>query len=164
MYWDFSPRQSLVRVTDLTESHGQIPLPIQYLKHSIYLVLVIATVSGCTRTVQAWPPPIVPGSEVRVRFAAPRVVVFEGGRVKDSVAGVRELRGRVFALHNDTLVLSVASKQSRNASEAGVDQLATIALDQSTSVTTSEVDGWKFAYALLAGCVLIFAAAVLSGS
>jgi len=78
---------------------------------------------------------------------------------------VRELDGHVFALRNDTLVLRVDSKQSGNASEAGTpDVLATIALDQSTSVTTSKVDGWKFAYALLAGCVLLFVAAVFSGS
>jgi len=39
-----------------------------------------------------------------------------------------------------------------------------LALDQSTVITVSEVDGWKLGYALLAGTVLIFAVAVLSGS
>ena len=135
------------------------------LKHSILLASVVAAASGCVRTVQAWPPPITAGSTVDVRFAVPRLVVFERGLLKDSVARVRELRGAVLAVHNDTLVLLVSGSQSANATGSRtVERRATIALDQSTLVTTSEVDGWKFAYALLAGCVLIFAAAVLSGS
>jgi hypothetical protein len=40
---------------------------------------------------------------------------------------------------------------------------ATLVLDQSTTVTRTEIDGWKFSYALLAGTVLIFAALVMSG-
>lgn len=135
------------------------------MKHATYLALVIAVAGGCTRTVQAWPPPIIPGSTVHVRFAAPRLVVFESGRLRDSIAGVRELDGNVFSLQNNILVLSVASRQYGNSDEPDTsERLAAIALDQSTSVTTSEVDGWKLAYAILAGCVLIFVAVVMSGS
>ncbi len=69
------------------------------------------------------------------------------------------------AVHGDTLVLSVASAVSVNAGESSMmDRRATLALDQSTIVTVKQLDGWKFAYALLAGSVLIFAAAVMSGS
>ena len=78
---------------------------------------------------------------------------------------MRELRGSVLAIRNDTLVLLVAGRKSGNAAESGtLERRATIALDQSTLVTTSEVDSWKLAYVFLAGCVLIFAAVVLSGS
>lgn len=135
------------------------------MKQAITLALVVAVAGACTRSVQAWPPAIIPGTAVYVRFAEPRLVVFERGRLRDSVAAVRELNGSVFSLHNNVLVLSVANRQSGNAAQSGGgERLATIALDQSTLLTTSEIDGWKFAYALLAGCVLIFVAAVMSGS
>lgn len=134
------------------------------MKQATYLALVIAVAGACTRSVQAWPPPIIPGTAVHVRFAEPRLVVFEHGRLRDSVAGVRELNGSVFSLHNNVLVLSVASRQSGSATQSAGERLATIALDQSTLLSTSAIDGWKFAYALLAGCVLIFVAVVMSGS
>ena len=135
------------------------------LSRAIFLALLVAGAGGCVRTVQAWPPPITPGITVRVRFAAPRLVVFERGIRRDSVAGVRELRGSVFALRGDTLVLRVATEVSGNASESGIlERQTTVALDQSTIVTLAEVDGWKFAYGLLAGSVLIFVAVVMSGS
>ena len=103
---------------------------------------------------------------MHVHFAAPRVVVFEQGVLKDSVSGVRDLRGTVVALHGDTVLLSVATVVvSGNVDRSRTtDRRAVLALDQSTTVTLSEVDGWKFAYALLAGAVLIFAALVMSGS
>lgn len=100
-----------------------------------------------------------------VYFAAPRFVVFERGALKDSVGGIRDLRGTILAVHADTLVLSVASAVSVNGGETSMmDRRATLALDQSTIVTLRQLDGWKFAYALLAVSVLIFAAAVMSGS
>jgi len=71
----------------------------------------------------------------------------------------------VFALRGDTLVLRVATELSGDASESGIlERQTTVALDQSTIVTLAEVDGWKFAYGLLAGSVLIFVAVVMSGS
>jgi hypothetical protein len=102
---------------------------------------------------------------VRVHFATPRLVVYQQGQLQDSLAGVRELRGLVVALRGDTLVLRVTSDRkdsTRNSGEAKRE--STLVLDQSTTVTRTEIDGWKFSYALLAGSVLIFAALVLSGS
>jgi hypothetical protein len=132
---------------------------------SITLALVLAGASGCVRTVQAWPPPLTAGTAVRVHFVTPRVVVYQRGRLQDSVAGVRELQGLVVALRGDTLVLRVKSDLARSADESReAEREATLVLDQSTTVTRTEIDGWKFSYALLAGSVLIFAALVLSGS
>jgi hypothetical protein len=132
---------------------------------SITIALLLAGASGCVRTVQAWPPPLTPGTAVRVHFAAPRLVVYRRGRVQDSVAGVQELRGLVVRLRGDTLVLRVKSDRARSADESReAEREATLVLDQSTTVTRTEIDGWKFSYALLAGTVLIFAALVLSGS
>jgi hypothetical protein len=132
---------------------------------SITLALVLAGAGGCVRTVQAWPPPLTAGTAVRVHFAAPRLVVYQRGRVQDSVAGVRELRGLVVALRGDTLVMLVKSDRPRSADESReAESETTLVLDQSTTVTRTEIDSWKFSYALLAGSVLIFAALVLSGS
>jgi hypothetical protein len=132
---------------------------------SISLALLAGCVCSCMRTVRAWPPPLAPGTTVDVHFAVPTIVVFERGVAKDSVRGIRDLRGTVLAVHGDTLVLSAASAVSVNAGETNMrDRRATLALDQSTIVTLREMDGWKFAYALLAGSVLIYVAAVLSGS
>ena len=131
---------------------------------SITLALLLVA-SGCVRTVQAWPPPLAPGTNVRVHFAAPRLVVYQHGRVQDSVAGVRELRGLVVALRGDTLVLRVKSDRARSADESReAERETTLILDQSTTVSRTEIDGWKISYALLAGSVLIFAALVMSGS
>jgi len=125
---------------------------------------LLAVVGGCARTVQAWPPPFTQGTNVHVHFDAPRVVVFERGPAKDTVEGIRDLRGTALALRGDTLTLSVA-RVSGDAGETTIsDRRAMLALDQSTVITVSEVDGWKLGYALLAGTVLIFAVAVLSGS
>jgi hypothetical protein len=100
-----------------------------------------------------------------VRFTPPRTVAFEHGVLKDSVRSVRELRGIVFGLHGDSLVLSVASALADNGLESAMmDRRAALALDQSTTVTMKQLDGWKFAYGVLAASVVIFAALVLSGS
>jgi len=132
---------------------------------SITLALSLAAASGCVRTVQAWPPPLTPGSTVRVHFATPRLVVYQRGRVQDSVAGVRELRGLVVALRGDTLVLRLMNDRTDSAGKSReAEREATLALDQSTTVTRTEIDGWKVSYAFLAGSVLIFAALVMSGS
>jgi hypothetical protein len=132
---------------------------------SIALALLLAGASGCVRTVQAWPPPLTPGTTVRVHFATPRFVVYKRGLVQDSVAGVREVRGVVVALRGDTLVMLVKSDRPRSADESReAESETTLVLDQSTTVTRTEIDSWKFSYALLAGSVLIFAALVLSGS
>ena len=131
---------------------------------SITIALLLAGASGCVRTVQTWPPALSPGTAVRVHFAAPRLVVYQHGRVQDSVAGVRDLRGLVVALRGDTLVMRVKSDRARSADESReAERETTLILDQSTTVTRTEIDGWKFSYALLAGSVLIFAALVLSG-
>ena len=131
---------------------------------SITLALVLAGASGCVRTVQAWPPPLTPGTAVRVHFATPRVVVYQRGRLQDSVAGVPELRGLVVALRGDTLVLRVTSDRKDSAGKSGEAERETkLVLDQSTTVTRTEIDSWKLSYAFLAGSVLIFAALVLSG-
>ena len=130
----------------------------------ILLALLLAGPNGCVRTVQAWPPPLTPGTAVRVHFATPRVVVYQRGRLQDSVAGVPELRGRVVALRGDTLVLRVKSDRKDSTGNSREEEReSTLVLDQSTTVTRTEIDGWKFSYALLAGSVLIFAVLVLSG-
>jgi hypothetical protein len=131
---------------------------------SIAIALFLAGASGCVRTVQAWPPPLNSGTAVRVHFATPRLVVFQRGQHVDSVAGVPELRGRVVALHGDTLVLRVMSDRPDSTGKSReVERQTTLVLDQSTTVTSTEIDGWKFSYAILAGAVLIFAALVMSG-
>ena len=138
-----------------------IALPMR----SITLALVLAGASGCVRTVQAWPPPLTEGTTVRVLFATPRLVVYQRGRLQDSVAGVTELRGRVVALRGDTLVLRVMNNPTAatgNLREA--ESQTTVVLNQSTTVTHTEIDGWKLSYAFLAGVVLIFAGLVLSSS
>lgn len=134
-------------------------LPIR----SITLALALVGASGCVRTIQAWPPPLTPGAAVRVHFAAPRLVVYQSGRLQDSVAGVPELRGRVVSLRGDTLVLRVNDRADSAGKSREAERQATLVLDQSTTVTRTEIDGWKFSYALLAGTVLIFAALVMSG-
>lgn len=142
-----------------------MPLTTHSLSRAILLASVVAGTGACARTVQAWPPPITPGISVHVRFAAPRLVVFERGITRDSVAGMRELRGNVFALRGDTLVLSMSTGRSGKAIESEMSEgRTTIVLDRSTIVTLAAVDGWKLAYGLLAGCVVIFVALVLSGS
>ena len=131
---------------------------------SITLALILTGASGCVRTVQAWPPPLTPGTPVRGHFATPRLVVYQRGRLQDSVAGVRELRGLVVALRGDTLVLRVKSDPTRSADESReAERETTVALDQSTTGTRTEIDSWKLSYAFLAGTVLIFAALVMSG-
>ena len=100
-----------------------------------------------------------------IRFVHPRSVAFDRGSVADSVTGVRELRGQVVSLRGDTLVLIVASEDARGVgSSRAVGRQATIPLDQSTTVSFTQMDGWKFAYGLLAGVVLIFAGLVMSSS
>jgi len=131
---------------------------------SITFALALVGASGCVRTVQAWPPPLTPGTAVRVQFATPRLVVYQRGQQKDSVAGVPELRGQVVALRGDTLVLRVMSDRAENADKSpATERSATLVLDKSTTVTRTEIDGWKLSYAFLAGTVLIFAALVMSG-
>jgi hypothetical protein len=101
---------------------------------------------------------------VRVHFATPRLVVYQRGRVQDSVTGVRELRGLVVGLRGDTLIVLVKSDRDRSADESSeAERQTTVILDQSTTVLRTEIDAWKFSYALLAGTVLIFAALVISG-
>jgi len=131
---------------------------------SIVLALVLAGASGCVRTVQAWPPPLTPGTAVRVHFATRRVVVYQHEQLQDSVASVRDLRGRVVALRGDTLVLRVNDDRTDSTSESrSAERQTKLVLDQSTTVSRTEIDGWKVSYALLGGSVLIFAALVLSG-
>ena len=101
---------------------------------------------------------------MRVHFATPRLVVYQQGQLQDSLAGVRELRGLVVALRGDTLVLRVMSDRKDSAGKSGEAERETkLVLDQSTTVTRTEIDSWKLSYAFLAGSVLIFAALVLSG-
>ena len=79
--------------------------------------------------------------------------------------GVKELRGQVVRRSNDTLVVLVSKARSTLTEESRADgREIQVLLDQSTVVTASEIDGWKFAYMLLAGAVLIFAGMVMSGS
>ncbi|MDP9205683.1 MAG: hypothetical protein M3P12_09550 [Gemmatimonadota bacterium] len=102
---------------------------------------------------------------MRVRFAAQRVIIFDRGTLQDTVANVQELRGRVVALHRDTLVLRVAGGPLGSGREArALERQTTVVLDPSTVVSRTQMDSWKFAYGLLAGSVLIFAVLVMSGS
>lgn len=131
---------------------------------SITFALALVGASGCVRTVQAWPPPLTPGTAVRVHFATPRLVVYQRGQLQDSAAGVQELRGQVVALRGDTLVVRVMSDRAENADKSSeAERSVTLVLDKSTTVTRTEIDGWKLSYAFLAGSVLIFAALVMSG-
>jgi hypothetical protein len=129
----------------------------------IALALLCAGASACVRTVQAWPPPLSSGTDVVIRFASPRLVVFDAGAVTDSVIDVRELQGQVVSLRGGSLVLDVTSLSASGAGNLrGIERQATIALDQSTRVSYTQLDSWKFAYGLLAGAVLIFAGLVMS--
>lgn len=61
-----------------------------------------------------------------------------------------------------TLVLRVTSDRADSAGDSPeAERQTTLVLDQSTTVTRTEIDGWKFSYAFLAGSVLIFAALVM---
>jgi hypothetical protein len=118
---------------------------------------------GCTRTVQVWPPPLNAGDPVVVRFSESRAVRFQTAAGRGSVVEVRELRGRVVAQHEDTLVVRVA-REAPGTAESGRDgRSATVVMDSHTTVTRSEVNGWKLGYGILAGAVLIFAGLVMSG-
>src|SRR2546423_3259736 len=121
--------------------------------------------TGCTRKVQAWPPPLPIGTTVTIRFGAPHVLVFDERNHKDSVAGVGELKGTVLNLRNDTVLIGVTNVRSTSVDNSRlVGREVAIPLDRTTVVTRSEVDSWKFAYGLLAGAVLIFVGLVMSGS
>jgi hypothetical protein len=127
--------------------------------------LVVAVLSGCTRNVQAWPPPLVAGTKVSVRFGAPRVIAFDNAGKPDSVAGVKELRGRVVSLNHDSLSVAVSQERNVLPQETRLQgREIEVLLDQSTFVTENEIDGWRLGYGLLAGVVLIFAGIVASGS
>ena len=129
------------------------------------LALGVAALTGCTRNVQAWPPPIAPGTTVTVRFSAPRVIALNDASKPDSVVGVKELRGSVVSLDHDTLVVLVSKERNVLTEKPRLPgRQIQVLLDQSTIVTGSEIDGWKFAYGLLAGAVLIFVGLVMSGS
>jgi hypothetical protein len=129
----------------------------------IALALLCAAASACVRTVQAWPPPVSPGTDVVVGFASPRRVVFDGGSGADSVTVVSELHGRVVSLRGNTLVLIVPSDAASGVgNSSGIERQATISLDRSTAVSYTQVDSWKLAYLFLAGVVLIFAGLGLS--
>jgi hypothetical protein len=118
---------------------------------------------GCTRTVQLWPPPLNAGDPVVVRFSESRAVSFQAEPGRDSVVEVRELRGRVVAHHGDTLVVRVAREVSGTVENDRAGRSATVVMDSRTTVTRSEVNGWKVGYGILAGAVLIFAGLVMSG-
>lgn len=119
---------------------------------------------ACTRSVQAWPPPLPNNAVVTVRFDEPRAITYGHGAGQDSVAAVRELRGRVVALQGDTLHIRVSRVASEAADEARLaGREATIVLDRSTVVTRKELEGWKFAYLVLGSTVLLYCAAVLLG-
>jgi hypothetical protein len=89
--------------------------------------------------------------------------VFEGDAGRDSVTKVRELQGRVVSLHGDTLVVRVTRAPKETGGGRWIGRPATVLLDSTTTVTRSEVDGWKLGYGILASAVLIFAGLVLSG-
>jgi hypothetical protein len=60
--------------------------------------------------------------------------------------------------------MRVKSERDRSTDESReAERETTLVLDQSTTVTRTEIDSWKLSYALLGGSVLIFAALVLSG-
>jgi hypothetical protein len=89
--------------------------------------------------------------------------VAEGEGSRDSVADVRELKGRVVSLRGDTLVIRVMGAPKSDKEGRIVGKTATVLLDSASIVTRSEVDGWKVGYVVLASAVLIFAGLVLSG-
>ena len=127
--------------------------------------MVAAALTGCMRTVRVWPPPLVRGTAVTVRFNAPRVIMVHDANGLDSVAGVKELRGQVVRHNNDTLVVLVSKARSTRSEESRASgREIQVLLDQSTVVTASEIDGWKFSYMLLSGVVLIFVGMAMSGS
>ena len=118
---------------------------------------------GCSRTVQVWPPPLNADDPVVVRFSESRAVSVQTGAGRDSVVVVRELRGRVVAQHDDTVVVRIARDVSETGGSGREGPSATIVMDSQTTVTRSEVNGWKVGYGILAGAVLIFAGLVMSG-
>ncbi len=123
------------------------------------------SLTGCTRNVQVWPPPATSGTAVIVHFNDPRVIVFDNAGKPDSVAGVKELRGPVISLQHDTLVVRVLKERNVFGDTPRLTgREVSVLLDQSTALIASEADGWKFAYGLLAGAVLIFVGIVVSGS
>ncbi|MGH7650662.1 MAG: hypothetical protein ACREMS_02350 [Gemmatimonadaceae bacterium] len=123
-----------------------------------------SALTGCMRNVQAWPPPLETGTPVTVRFSAPRAIALDGSQ-RDSVAGVKELRGSVVSVKHDTLVVLVSNEENPSTDNSAlVGRDVQVLLNQSTVVTRSETDGWKLAYGILAGAVLIFAGIVMSGS
>ena len=131
----------------------------------LMLAIVAAGLTGCMRTVRVWPPPLATGTAVTIRFNAPRVIIVHNANGLDSVAGVKELRGQVVRRNNDTLVVLVSKARSTLTEDSRASgREIQVLLDQSTVVTASEIDGWKFSYMLLAGAVLIFAGMVMSGS
>jgi hypothetical protein len=128
-------------------------------------LIAALVLTGCTRRVQAWPPPLPIGSAVTIRFAAPHILVVDERNRSDSVLAGDELQGTVLNLRNDTLLVSVTKQRSAPVDNARlVGRGVAIPLDRTTLVTRSEIDSWKFAYVFLASVVLIFAVAVLSGS
>jgi hypothetical protein len=142
-------------MTWISKRHAQI----------LRIGLLAGALTGCTRNVQIWPPPLAAGSAVTVRFSAPRVIALDDAGKPDSVQGVQELRGRLVRLDHDTLVVMVAKERNILTNESRLaGREIQVLLDQSTAVIGSEVDGWKFAYGILAGAVLIFVGIVLSGS
>lgn len=114
-------------------------------------------------TVQLWPPPLNAGDPVVVRFSESRAVRFQTEAGHDSVVDLRELRGRVVAQHADTLVVRVAREAPGTVGGDRDGRSATVVLDAHTTVTRSEMNGWKVGYGILAGAVLIFAGLVVSG-
>lgn len=129
------------------------------------LGVALAALTGCTRAVQAWPPPLPTGTTVTVRFSQPRVIVFHDAGKSDSATAVKALRGRVVTLNRDSLVLMVSKEWNAATEESRLSgREIQVPLDQATVVTASEIDGWKFAYALLASAVLIFVGLAMSGS
>ena len=133
-------------------------------KDSWVLLLIAAlSLSGCTRRVQAWPPPLPIGATVTVRFGAPRVLVLDERNHKDSVVGISQLEGTAVNLSNDTVFVIVTKERSTDVDNSRMlGREVAVPLDRTTIVTRSEIDGWKFAYGLLAGVVLIFAGLVIS--
>lgn len=118
---------------------------------------------GCTRTVQVWPPPVNTGDAVVVRFSEARTVRFQTADGRDSAVALRELRGRVVAQHDDTLVVRVAREAPGTLGSDRAGRPFTVVMDSRTTVTRSEVNGWKVGYGILAAAVLIFAGLVVSG-
>jgi hypothetical protein len=93
------------------------------------------------------------------------VIVLDDAGKSDSVPGVKDMRGSVVSIHHDTLVVLVSEERNILTEKQRLPgRKVQVLLDQSTAVTGSEIDGWKFAYGLLAGAVLIFVGIVMSGS